>query len=311
MTPGDEQPGSGPHPGWPTAPQPPGHLAPSPPDARPGGGPGRVGIAVIAATAVLAAAVVTGVFMLRDDGGNGGGGDGGDGNAGGGGGGEAATPAAEATGSDPDDPRQGVLERPDPVVSPDWQVQTIENRHNAFDVPPGWEVGSEDHMVGYEDGRAGSGTAGGALVMMSAVSTYRDGWCPEAEYGDSWRAAAGTKGGQGATGTEEAARHEARTWALAAYDQDQRGTLEVSGPEPFESGHGITGHTATATVTGVPDDPGNECGTFDGTVVTVSYLDLNHDLATWVLVADRGFDGALDDETIELMMNSLRPYPQE
>jgi hypothetical protein len=204
-----------------------------------------------------------------------------------------------------------VPERPDPVVSPDWQVQTIENRHNAFDVPPDWELGSETYMVGYEDTRGGSQTEGDPLVMMSAVSTYMDDWCPESEYGVSWRAVAGTKGGQGATGTEEAAQDEARNWALAAYDQEQQGTLEVSPPEPFESDHGITGHTVTATVTGVPDDPENECGTFDGKVVTVSYLDVNNDLATWVLVADTGFEGALDDETIELMMNSLRPYPEE
>jgi hypothetical protein len=291
--------------------QQPGTVQPAPPER--GGGRGRAAIAIVVATAVLAAAVITGVFVLGGD-------DDGDTGAGGGG---TGSPSPEPTeegggeddsaggGGDPDDPRQGVLEKPDPVVSPDWQVQTIENRHNAFDVPPDWELGSEGYMVGYEDTREDSDTEGEALVMMSAVSTYMDDWCPESEYGVSWRAVAGTKGGQGATGTEEAAENEARNWALAAYDQEQRGTLELSPTEPFESDYGISGHTVTATITGVPEDPENECGTFDGKVVTVSYLDLNNDLATWVLVADTGFEGALDDETIEQMMMSLRPYPEE
>jgi hypothetical protein len=265
---------------------------------------------------VIVAAVVTGVFVLRD----GDEGEGSDPNAGGGG---TSAPTGEPTGegedeeasagigTDPDDPRQPVPRTPDPVVAPDWQVQTIQNRHNAFDVPPDWELGTDGSMVAYEDDREGSETEGEPLVAMSGVSTYMDDWCADSEYGVSWRAVAGTKGGQGATSTEEAARDEARTWALAAYDLEQRGRLEVSAPAPFESDHGITGHTATATIADVPEDPADECGTFDGRVVTVSYLDLNNDLATWVLVADTGFDGELDDETIARMMSSLRPFPEE
>ncbi|MEO3755308.1 hypothetical protein [Streptomyces sp. B6B3] len=289
--------------------QPPGQLTGGPPEGRNRGG--RAAIAIVVATAVIAAAVITGVFLLGDDG-----------DKGTPSGGGTASPSPEPTatddtddeedsggGSDPDDPRQSVLERPDPVVAPDWQVQTIENRHNAFDVPPDWEVGSDGYMVGYEDNRESA--EGELLVAMSGVSTYLDGWCDEAEYGVSWRAVAGTKGGQGATSTEEAAENEARNWALAAYDQEQRGRLEMSQTEPFESDHGISGHTVTATITDVPDDPENRCGTFDGKVVTVSYLDVNSDLATWVLVMDTGFDEELDDATIEQMMNSLRPYATE
>lgn len=310
--------------GQPPYPAPPGQWTqPSPAGKPPGGGNGgRVALAVVAATAVIAAAVVGGVILLRGEGdaqpaGKGGTtvppataqpsgeeDEGGGADRGGGDTGEEGS-----GGPDPDDPRQGVLQKPDPVVAPDWQVQTIENRHNAFDVPPeDWTVNSEGTMMGYEDEREGA-DQGQPLVMMSAVSTYMDGWCPEAEYGLSSHAMAGTKGGQGATGTAEAAENEAANWALAAYDQHQEGTLEVSDPEPFESGHGIAGHTATATITGVPEDSGEPCGTFDGKVVTVSYLDLNNDLATWVLVADTGFEDELDEETIQQMMNSLRPYP--
>jgi hypothetical protein len=212
----------------------------------------------------------------------------------------------------PDDPRQAIARPPDPVVAPDWQVQTIEDWHNAFDVPPDdWELSAESYAMGVEVEVPGEEPNGEWAIGMMAPARYLDGWCPEAEYRVSSRASAGTRGGQGQgySGTEEAAAAEARAWAVAAYDQQGQGTLEVSGAEPFDSGHGIVGHTATATVTGVPDDPDDPCGTWDGKVVTVSYLDSSNDLATWVLVADTGFPEELDDATIERIMNSLRPYP--
>jgi hypothetical protein len=285
-------------------------VAVPPPDAGGGGGggKGKVAIAVVAATAVLAAAAVTGAYVLRD------GGD--DANAGGGGE-RTASPTASPTEDgdgldpdDPDDPRQSVAQIPDPVVAPDWQVQTIENRHNAFDVPPDWTLETESTTIGYEDERPGA-EPGDTAIAMSAPAVYMDGWCPEAEYGSS-RAIAGTKGGQGATGTAEAARNEAGSWAIFAYDQQDRARLRVSQAKSFESDHGITGHTATATITDIPPDPNDPCPpTTSAKVVTVSYLDLNNDLATWVLVYDTGFDKELDQETVESMMNSLRPFPQE
>ncbi len=263
---------------------------------------------------MLAAGVITGVVLLGGDDGKD------EPTAGGDAGTESPTdpstgPDGGDTGGDdlpPDDPRRGVAQIPDPVVAPDWQVQTIENRHNAFDVPPDWQTGGESDMIGYADENAEDDDGfADPLVSMSAPATYMDGWCAEAEYGVSWRAVAGTKGGQGATGTAEAARNEAGSWALAAYDQQERGTLRVTESEPFTSEHGIEGHTATATITGVPEDPEDPCGSTEGKVVTVSYIDLNNDLATWVLVMDTGFDGELDDETVRSMMNSLRPFPAE
>lgn len=292
--------------------QQPGQVAPPPSGGR---GRGKAAVAIVVAAAVIAATAITVAFVMQ------GGDDDGTAQAGGG---DTASPTDKPSddgedggkdeggsgggGDDPNDPRQGVLERPDPVVAPDWQVQTIENRHNAFDVPPDWEIGSETYMVGFTDDREDSETFGEPLVAMSAVSTYREGWCDDAD-GTSFRAVAGTKGAQGATGTAEAAENEAVNWALAGYDQEQKGKLEVTGPKEFESDYGIVGHTATATITDVPEDPDNECGTYDGKVVTVSYLDSENDLATWVLVTDTGFKGELDDETIEKIMNSLRPYP--
>jgi hypothetical protein len=199
-----------------------------------------------------------------------------------------------------------VLQRPGPVVAPDWQVQTTERRHNAFDVPPDWVVGSEDLMVGFEDLREGA-EPGDILVAMSAVSLYGEGWCEHDA--DGSLAMAGTKGAEGVDDTAEAARNEAVNWVLAAFDQEQRGTLEVSEAEPFTSEHGITGHLVRAEVTGVPDDPDDPCGT-DGRAVAVTYRDLEGELATWVLVAAIGAPGAIGEETVDRIAGSLRPYPQ-
>ncbi|MEV1007118.1 hypothetical protein [Streptomyces sp. NPDC049881] len=301
--------GSGPVTGGGTVWNPPG--PPAPVDEPGGGGQGgggrrrggRLAVAVVAGVTVVAALVVAGVYVLGGDSG------GGDGPAAHGGSGEPEP--EEERSIAPDDPRQGVLQVPDPVVAPDWQVQTSENRGSAFDVPPDdWSIGPEGTYIGYEDDRPDAEDPGSPLVSMTAVAIYQNGWCPEAE-GGSERALAGTKGAQGATGTAEAAENEARNWVLAAYDQAQEGTLDVSAAEPFESDHGLSGHVVRATVTGVPEDPEQPCGTPDGKVVAFTYLNERNDLATWVLVADAGVPDELDDETIDTMMRSLRPYPAE
>ncbi|WP_147255445.1 hypothetical protein [Streptomyces sp. PT12] len=227
---------------------------------------------------------------------------------------QSATPSAEPDPSDepsaaPDDPRGSVFETPDPVVGPDWQVQTNTTRLNAFDVPPdGWNVGGNDFVVGYEILAEGEESDGIPDIAVSGTALYQEGWCPEDDDGLSFRAMAGTRSAQGPgyTSTEESAVTEADAWAVAAFDQTERGDIQVSQAEPFESAHGLVGHTATATVTGAPDNPRDACGTSEGRVVTVSYVTGDGDQATWVLVADTGHPEALDDAVIESMMSSLR-----
>ncbi len=262
-------------------------------------------IAVVAAAVVVAAAAVGGVVVLAGD-------DGGSQER------ENVadeSPTGEETGRSPapDDPRQGVLQQPDPVVAPDWQVQTNEERRNAFDVPAEdeeWDVLSAGTARGYEEEVPGEEPTGEMTIGVMAPAVYMDDWCPEAEY-LSERAMAGTRGGQGYTGTEDAASADAERFARAAWAGASEAELEVGEPEPFESEHGLTGHTVTATVTGLPETEDNPCGPPGGRVTTVSYLDADNDLATWVLVADTGVPDALDEETIGQIMNSLRPFPAE
>ncbi|MGW3293319.1 hypothetical protein ACWC9S_05100 [Streptomyces xiamenensis] len=280
----------------PTGPFAPTVLTPPPGGGGGGGGRSKAVVAVVATAVVAAAAVVTTVLVLR----------GGDGQPS-----AAPTPpeGESTTGARPapDDPRRSVVTVPDPVVAPDWRVQTNADKHNAFDVPPEWQTNSEDTLVGYNDSREGADPQD-VLVAMSGPVEYMYGWCAEADNASS-RALAGTKAGQGASGVEEAATNEAKNWVLAAYDQEQQGTFTTSEPEPFTSEHGITGYTVTATVTDVPPDPDAACeGPEGGKAITFSYIDAEGDLATWVLVMDTGYPEEPSQETIDAMMNSLRPY---
>ncbi|UED82854.1 hypothetical protein [Streptomyces profundus] len=313
--PGAAQPGAG----WQQPPPPPGGPGAAPPP--PGGGDNskrtKIAVGIVVAVAVVAGAAVTGVVLLGGDDDSSQAGDSRDAP------GPSEEPSEEPTDepteeeterpNNPDDPRRGVLQRPDPVIAPDWQVQTLENRHIAFDVPPeDWTVNSESMSYGIEDDRE-EAEEGDILVAMSGVAVYMDDWCENSRHGVSSRAMTGTKGAQGATNTAEAAENEAMNWALGGYDQHQTGTFEMTEPEEFESDYGISGHIVRATVTDVPEDPDDPkpCGQTDGKVVTVSYLDLNNDMATWVMMADAGIPEELDDDVIEQILSSLRPYPVE
>ncbi|WP_165986941.1 hypothetical protein [Streptomyces sp. YIM 98790] len=299
-------------------------MPPVPPDGGSGkggaagsGGRGRMVAAIIAAVALVAAAAVGGVVLVsgKDDGGgtsaqpSGGDKDeqqeqeqdgentGEDGEAGST---EGGTEGEDGEELRPDDPRAGVAQKPDPVVADDWQVQTIAKRSNAFDVPPDWKVDSESVYAGYEFEHEGEDMS----FILSAPVYYMDGYCGSG----SSRIFAGTTGSLGATDTASSARHEARNWALAAYDRKQKGKLTVTEAEEFSSEHGLQGHISTATVENVPVEDGDECATSSGKVIAISYKDARADIATWLMIMDVGYEGEVDQAVIDKIVNSLRPY---
>ncbi|MFV8127128.1 hypothetical protein [Streptomyces syringium] len=284
-------PGAPGHPGQPGVPQwtPPG--APGGPQPPRDNRRRTTMIAIGAAVAVVAAAVVTGVVVLKDD-------DeqpaakGGD-----------PKPASSAPASPSPNPSQGQSGAPDdnprdgeavkPVID-GWKVVVNGKRHNAFDVPADWTVRSPTMSTGFE------GEDGKPLVTMSGNAVYKDGECAKNDH----RAGAGTKGAQGAKSEGSAAEIESLNWVFAAFDQKKTGRFDTTKAKPFKSDHGITGYTASATVTGVKKT--DKCVT-DGKAFAVTYKDTSGDLATWILYAGTGFDGELPDDTIKKIMSSLRP----
>ncbi|MEO3762623.1 hypothetical protein [Streptomyces sp. B8F3] len=252
----------------------------------------RVAVAIIGAVAVIAAAAVTGVVLLNED-------DDGGGQAspGGGGGSPSASPSPSASEKpvlkdDPDNPR-GVADdqKIEPVVA-GWKAVYNAKRHNVYDVPPEWEVQSPTMTIGFEDDS-------GPLVSMTGAALYKDGICKYAS-----RAGAGTKGGIGAKNTKEAVENEAGAWAEAAFNTSKKATVKQTEPVAFSSKHGLKGHMATATVTGVPRE--TKCSA-DGKIVAFTYTDVNGEFATWVLYSDTGVDDEVPEDTIAKIMDSLRP----
>ncbi|MGX8904911.1 hypothetical protein ACR820_06670 [Streptomyces netropsis] len=284
-------PGAPGHPGQPGVPQwtPPG--APGGPQPPRDNRKRTTMIAIGAAVAVVAAAVVTGVVVLKDDD---------EQPAAKGGDPKPASSAPAAPSSNPsqgqstapdDNPRDGEAVKP---VIDGWKVVVNGKRHNAFDVPADWTVRSPTMSTGFES------EDGKPLVTMSGNAVYKDGECAKNDH----RAGAGTKGAQGAKSEGSAAEIESLNWVFAAFDQKKTGRFDTTKAKPFKSDHGITGYTASATVTGVKKT--DKCVT-DGKAFAVTYKDTSGDLATWILYAGTGFDGELPDDTIKKIMSSLRP----
>ncbi len=292
------------YPGMPGSPQPP----------QGGGGKNgksgkTVAIAVVTAVAVIAAAVITGIFVLKDDGEN-------TTTKPEGTASPTAGPSAEESalededesgrrGDDPNNPRDGLNpEKPDPVVS-GWQVVTNAKHHNAFDVPSDWEVNSETTIIGYGQ-KDEDDPFSGPQVAFSGPASYKRGWC-ESGGGKYTRAIVGSKGAQGSRNTAEAAEVAAENFVYFAYGE-QKETVKRAKAEKFSNEHGIKGHIATATATGVKKE--NKCES-DGKVVAVSWIDGTNDLRIWLIVTDAGVKDEVPQATIDKMTASLRPYAEE
>lgn len=247
-------------------------------------------IAVVTSVAVIAAAVVTGVVLLGDEEQGSKSQAGGDGS-----GGASASASASPSPSISSEKEDG---EPRPAV-PGWQTVVNPKHYAAFDVPKGedWEVEGTSVFTGFADDETGK-----ALVGMSAPAFYQQDWCE-----DSWRAVAGTKGAQGATGTKDAAKTAAVNWVIAGYDQKQEGALKRSGAKAFRNSHGIEGHIATATITDIPKGD-SACDVTAGKAVAVSWLNVNDDLSLWVLVTDAGFEDEIPQSVIDQMTGSLRNF---
>lgn len=286
--------------------QPGGPAGPVPPGKGSINGGAKLTLAIVAAVALVASVAVGGVLLL-------GGSDDNDSPQAG----ETAEPdpSPEETGGaeDPepgdgpevgdepgDDPRGGLHNDPDPVVD-GWQAMPNYKFNVTFDVPedddwelkPGWVQGWEEEV----DGEV-------VYTLVTEPAMYMQDYCAE----PSERAVTGTRGAMGwESSTEHAAEATAREFAYAAYDNDQEGTLTETPAEPFENEHGFTGHLAVATIEDLPYEEGDECGAPSGQVVTVSYLSPTaENTYTWILVADTGVPEALDQETIDTMLSSLR-----
>ncbi|MFE5867969.1 hypothetical protein ACFQ6V_04840 [Streptomyces roseifaciens] len=254
-------------------------------------------IAVTAAIAVVAAAVITGVVVLKDD--------------------DkenvaksdpTTAPSASSSSAAPS-PSQGASEDPadnpranvevKPVID-GWKVVTNSKRHVAYDVPQEWKVLPPGTSFGFtKDGDKSFPPQGGG-INMSGVARFAEDRCEK----NAVPVAAGTKGAQGAKSEADAAENEALNWLFWGFDQKKSGKFGYSKGKEFKSDHGLTGTSASATVTGISEK--HHCATAAKSV-TVTYKDVNGDLATWCFYSATGTDDEISDDVIKKIMSSLRP----
>jgi hypothetical protein len=183
-------------------------------------------------------------------------------------------------------PRDGSMAL-QPTV-PGWKVVHNPKRGTLFDIPADWEVLGSGVATGFEDEKAGDGSP---VVTMSAPGRYKSEWCTFDDDKDGspekWSlASAGTKGGQGAKNTAEAAYNEAGSWVWAGYAQTEpKGTVKITKAVPYTTKSGLSGHVATATALNTKHE--NKCDT-DGKSLAFSFKNSKGDFVSWVLYGNTG-----------------------
>lgn len=272
-----------------------------------GGGPGgpqpddkkkTTIVAVVAATAVVVAAVVTGVVVMNKD--DEGGSTVADDKK------SSASPTAKPsdTASSPvANPRGG--EDAAPSI-PGWKVVTNPKWGTQFDVPGDWEVAGTGVFSGFEDVKNPTGPP---AVGFSAPAYYKSKWCiddadKDGSKEDTGLAGVGTKGGQGAKNTDEAATNEAANWVWAAYAQeDPKDKVKIGKPKPYTTKSGLSGSVVTATATGLANK--DKCDT-DGKSIAFTFKNAKDEYSSWILYANAGVDDELPDATIQKILSTVR-----
>ncbi|MFC9947742.1 hypothetical protein [Streptomyces pratensis] len=291
--------------GQPGYPQPNPYQQPTMPQYAVPGGPGgpqddkkkTTLVAVIAATAVVITAVVTGVVVMNKDDDKGS--DVADGKA-------SSSPSAktsDAPSSPAANPRGG--EDAAPTI-PGWKVVTNPKWGTQFDVPGDWEVSATGVISGFEDVKDPTGPP---AVGFSAPAHYKSKWCiddtdKDGTKEDTGLAGVGTKGGQGAKNTDEAATNEAANWVWAAYAQeDPKEKVKIGKPKPYTTKSGLSGSVVTATATELAKK--NKCDT-DGKSIAFSFKNAKDEYSSWILYANAGVDDELPDTTIQKILSTVR-----
>ncbi|MEU8523441.1 hypothetical protein [Streptomyces sp. NBC_01216] len=312
--PGYQQHPSGQQPGYPPQPSQPGYpqgnpyqqptvaqyAVPGPPGpVGPGDGKKKrtAPVAIVAAVAVLAAAGVAGYLVLgKDDGRNDAGGDPKPTVSAPGSGSAAASPTLE-------NPRDDAEKQP---TVPGWKVVHNPKYGTLFDVPPEWEVSRTGVITYFEDEKKGDGSP---VVTMSSPAHFKSKWCAydtdKNGTDETWGlGTAGTKGGQGAKNTDEAAFNEAGNWVWAGYAQHMpKGTIKITKAVPYTTGSGLSGSVATATAPGIKKR--NTCES-DGKSLAFSFKNAKGDFASFVIYAAAGVKDELPDATVRKILSTVR-----
>ncbi|MEH0482256.1 hypothetical protein QBA94_36985 [Streptomyces scabiei] len=291
-----QQPSYGQQPQW-------GAQGPAGPPVPPGGGGGNRTklIAIIAATAVVVAAGVTGFLVLRGDKDK-------DKDKASTQSSSSASPSPTASESTEDNPR-GEDAGAKPTIA-GWKVVVNPKWGTAFDVPPEWAVQSADTFIGFEDDKKGDGSV---LIGMSAPAILKEKWCTSDDDKDGNEettslAAAGTKGQQGAKGTEDVARNDSAWWVFGGYTDQKDGAkkkMTIGKPEPYTTTSGVEGSVATTYSKGVSKK--GKCDT-EGKATTFAFKNSAGDYVSWTFHGAKDVKDEVPDATVRKILSTVRLY---
>ncbi|MEU1515500.1 hypothetical protein ABZ490_25690 [Streptomyces sp. NPDC005811] len=274
------------------------------PQPAPGGGGGGGDrtklVAIIAATAVVVAAGVTGYLVLgaKDDGK-------GDVAKGSESASASASASASTGGGTDDNPRDNEEEK---ATISGWKVVVNPKWGLAFDVPADWEV--EKPGVGrgfeWEDKKEPSGYGS---ILMSGVAEYKSKWCGTDSDKDGKTdytalAMVGTKGAEGAKNTDEIAVNTPAWWVFGGYTEPDKKSLTFDEKAtPFTTASGIEGSYAWAQSTNTPQK--GTCDS-DGKAITFGFKNSKGDYVSWNWFGAKGVKDEVPKATVMQILSTVR-----
>ncbi|MFD4557605.1 hypothetical protein ACFWP5_25330 [Streptomyces sp. NPDC058469] len=258
-------------------------------------------MAIVAATAVVVAAGVTGFLVLGGDKDN---------KADGGkdksskSPSASADPSASSSGSD-DNPRGNETEKP---TIAGWKVVVNQKYGTAFDVPADWEVGTPGTFTFFEDEVKGDGSP---YIGFSAPAYLKQNWCQSDDNKDGTKetsslASSGTKGEDGAKDTASTARGDAAAFAFGGYTDQKDSSkkyLKIGAAKPYTTKSGVTGSVASSYTSGAPKT--GKCSS-DGKATTFAFKNSADDFVSWTLYGAKGVSEEIPDATIQKILSTVR-----
>ncbi|MEU8030789.1 hypothetical protein AB0C13_19415 [Streptomyces sp. NPDC049099] len=266
------------------------------PQTPQGGGRTKL-IAILAATAVVVAAGVTGYLVLGSNGGK-------DDEAGGKGGQHTSKPATQpsATASATDDPRGTETEKP---TIAGWRVVVNSKWGVAYDVPADWQVDKPGAAIIFDFPKGEANTG----ITMSGLAEYKPTWCTsdddkDGRTEDTQLAAVGAKGASGAKNTDEIAINTPAWWVYGAYTMPDKKSLSWDKKAtPFKTASGIEGSYAWAQSHHTPRK--GKCAT-DGQALTFGFKNAASDYVSFDFFGATGVKGEISRATVLKILSTVR-----
>lgn len=190
------------------------------------------------------------------------------------------------------------------AVIPGWSPVRSVKRAAVYDVPPGWQVLTEDTLIGFES------PDGQPRVIASGASNFGEGACGSRNANLAEAAVTHDT----STDTVGAAQAVARAWADAGYrdDADKSPTVTLSAPQTITtvSGQPAVVVKAEAQLAG----PNGSCGYSRGAAWAVAATGYHGQLGPTVILvitADEVDTGAqtVPEAQIRQILTTLRPEP--